>query len=409
MPATDKAAPRARINVLALAYAAFVMLGLPVGLLGVAWPTMRADFALPLDALGLLLITTTVGYGLASFFIARLINRFGIGALLVFSGLASAAVAFGYPLAPSWTVIVALGVLAGFGGGVLDAGLNTYLAAEYKASEMQWLHACFGIGATLSPIIMTVSLSQFVSWRPGYIFVGLLMSLLTVAFWLTVSAWKAPRALSDTVTENQGDRPGLMDYQTSVWQSLLHPQTLIGIALFLLYSGAELTLGNWTYTLFTEGRGISPQIAGIWAGGFWAVFTLGRILGGLYAHRLSLNTLLLGAMSLGLAGSLLFWWNPLPLVGVLGVFLVGLAMAPIFPGLVSSTSQRVGAHHAANTIGIQMSASNLGGALLPALAGFLARRFSLEAIPVMLAASLFVLLGLYLLSTRVDSPEPRAA
>src|SRR5262249_36629377 len=150
---------------------------------------------------------------------------------------------------------------------------------------------------------------------------------------------------------------------------------------FLLYSGAELTLGNWTYTLFTEGRGISQQIAGMWAGGFWAIFTLGRVLGGLYAHRLRLNTLLVGAMSLALAGSILFWWNPMPVAGVAGVFLVGLAMAPIFPGLVSSTGERVGAHHAANTIGIQMAASNLGGALLPALAGFLARRFTLEAIP----------------------------
>jgi fucose permease len=196
-----------------------------------------------------------------------------------------------------------------------------------------------------------------------------------------------------------------MDYQTSVWESLLHPQTLVGILLFLIYSGAELTLGNWTYTLFTEGRGISPQVAGIWAGGFWAVFTLGRVLGGLYAHRLRLNTLMLGAMVLAVVGAILFWWNPLPLVGVLGVFLVGLAMAPIFPGLVSSTSQRVGAHHAANTIGIQMSASNLGGALLPALAGFLARQFSLEAIPVMLAVSLIGLLGLYLFSTRITNAE----
>jgi len=391
------------------AYIAFIMVGLPTGLLGVAWPTMRANFALPLDALGLLLISTTMGYFLASFFIARLINRFGIGSLLIFSGLASAAAAFGYALAPAWDLIVGLGVLAGFGGGILDAGLNTYMAAEYKESEMQWLHAFFGIGATLSPILMTASLSKFVSWRPGYIFFGILMALMTVVFWLTYSAWETPKKICKTDTETVIDIGeeglGLMDYQTSVWDSLRHPQTWIGILLFLLYTGAELTLGNWTYTLFTEGRGISPQIAGIWAGGFWAIFTIGRMLGGLYAHRIRFNTLLLGAMSLALVGSIIFWWNPRPLVGVLGVFVVGFAMAPIFPGLVSSTSQRVGDHHAANTIGIQMSAASLGGALLPALAGFLAQRFSLEAIPVMLAVSLLGLLILYIFSTRVKIAE----
>jgi fucose permease len=397
--------PRARINVLMLAYIAFVMLGLPTGLLGVAWPTMRTEFTLPLDAMGLLLISSTVGYFLASFFIARLINRFGIGSLLVFSSLASAAASFGTPLAPAWSVIVGIGVLAGFGSGVMDAGLNTYLAAEYKETEMQWLHAFFGIGATLSPIIMTASLSRFVSWRPGYILIGILMVMIGGAFWFTHPAWKAPRNISGTATESGEEGPGLMDYRTSVWESLLHPQTWAGILLFLLYTGAELTLGNWTYSLFTEGRGISPQIAGIWAGGFWATFTIGRVMAGLYAHRVRLDRLMISAMSLALVGSVLFWWNPLPLVGVLGVFVVGFAMAPVFPGLISSTSQRVGEHHAANTIGIQISAAGLGGALLPALAGFLARRVSLEAIPVMLSISLLGMLILYRLSTRAKKTE----
>ncbi len=410
MSSSNKLARRARLNILILAYAAFVMLGLPGALLGVAWPTMRADFGQPLDALGLLLITSTAGYILASFFIARLINRFGIGALFVFSSLAAAVASVGFAVAPSWGLVVAIGALAGFGSGVLDAGMNTYLAAEYQESEMQWLHASFGLGATLSPIIMTVSLSQWLSWRPGYIFVGLVMAVMTGAFWLTYAYWQAPQVTPATATGSQPAGPGLMDYQTSVWTSLLQPQTLVGILLFLIYTGAELTLGNWTYTLFTEGRGISPAIAGIWAGGFWATFTVGRVLGGLFAHRVRLNILMLGAMSLALAGAILFWWNPLPLVGVLGVFVAGFGMAPIFAGLVSSTSGRVGQQHAANTIGIQMSAANLGGALLPALAGFLAQHVSLETIPAMLAVSLLGLLVLYGLSIRpVGQPRPQPA
>lgn len=398
-------APRSKMNILMLAYVAFLMLGLPTGFLGVAWPTLRVEFALPLDAMGLLLFSSTAGYFLASFFIARLINRFGIGTLLIFSSLASALAAFGYSVAPVWGVIIAIGLFAGLGSGILDTGLNTYLAAEYKESEMQWLHACFGIGATLSPLIMTISLSQFTSWRPGFIFVGILMTLITGAFWFTYSAWKAPKKPSETNTEIGKDQPGLMDYRTSIWKSLLHPQTWLGIMMFLLYTGVEFTLANWTYTLFTEGRGIDPQIAGIWAGGFWATFTVGRILGGLYAHRIRINTLMVGAMTLALVGAIIFWWNPLPLAGVLGVFLVGFAMAPVFPGLISSTSRRVGEHHAANTIGIQMSAATLGGALLPALAGFLARRISLEIIPVVLTVALLGLLVLYWLSIRVKEKK----
>ena len=390
-----------KVNLLILAYIAFIALGLPISLMGVAWPTLRTELALPLDALGLLFISTTVGYLISSFIIARLISRFGIGSLLIFSSLLSALAFIGYTLAPSWTIIVVIGTLSGFGSGVIDAGLNTYLAAEYDEGQMQWLHASFGIGATLSPLIMTASLAIFASWRPAYIFAGTLMVILAFCFFITLPAWKRPKKLSTGVEESEGTEFGLMDYHTSLWQTLLRVITWVSILMFLLYTGAELTLGNWTYTLFTEGRGVSPQLAGLWAGGFWATFTIGRVLAGLFTHRIRLKIMLYAAMLLALVGSFLFWWNPISLVGVGGVFIVGFAMAPIFPGLVSSTSQRVGRHHAGNTIGIQISAAGLGGALLPSLAGFLAERISLETIPVMLFVSLLGLLALYMFETRL--------
>ena len=395
---------RARTNLLALAYVAFIGLGLPSSLLGVAWPTLRAELGLPLDALGLLLISSTIGYLTSSFIIARLISRFGIGLLLVYSSLLSAVAFIGYTIAPTWDFIIIMALIGGFGSGLMDAGLNTYLASEYNEGQMQWLHACFGIGATLSPLIMTASLSLFASWRPAFVFVGILMVLMAVCFFLTLSAWKRPKQ-TPTVVAGEEDERGLMDYHTSLRETFFRVVTWISILMFLLYTGAELTLGNWTYTLFTEGRGVSPQLAGLWAGGFWATFTIGRVLAGLYAHRIRLNTLIYGAVALALVGAVLFWWNPVVLVGVAGVFIVGFAMAPIFPGLVSSTSQRVGLRHAGNTIGIQISAAGLGGAVLPALAGFLADRISLEIIPVMLSVSLFGLLILYFVSTRLKTVE----
>jgi fucose permease len=395
---------RARTNLLALAYVAFIGLGLPSSLLGVAWPTLRAELGLPLDALGLLLISSTIGYLTSSFIIARLISRFGIGLLLVYSSLLSAVAFIGYTIAPTWAAIIIMALIGGFGSGLMDAGLNTYLASEYNEGQMQWLHACFGIGATLSPLIMTASLSLFASWRPAFVFVGILMVLMAVCFFLTLSAWKRPKQ-TPTVVAGEEDERGLMDYHTSLRETFFRVVTWISILMFLLYTGAELTLGNWTYTLFTEGRGVSPQLAGLWAGGFWATFTIGRVLAGLYAHRIRLNTLIYGAVALALVGAVLFWWNPVVLVGVAGVFIVGFAMAPIFPGPVSSTSQRVGLRHAGNTIGIQISAAGLGGAVLPALAGFLADRISLEIIPVMLSVSLFGLLILYFVSTRLKTVE----
>ena len=66
-----------KIGLILLAYVAFISLGLPDGLLGVAWPSMRADFALPLDALGMLLVASTAGYLTSSFFSGRIMARLG--------------------------------------------------------------------------------------------------------------------------------------------------------------------------------------------------------------------------------------------------------------------------------------------------------------------------------------------
>jgi fucose permease len=105
---------------------------------------------------------------------------------------------------------------------------------------------------------------------------------------------------------------------------------------------------------------------------------------------------LLGA----LLGAGLLWWNPGDTISLLGVVIVGFAVAPIFPGLVSGTRDRVGAHHAANTIGMQIGAAGLGGALLPGLAGTrsVARQILLEVIPVYLAILITTLLTLYWVS-----------
>ncbi len=187
----------------------------------------------------------------------------------------------------------------------------------------------------------------------------------------------------------------LTDYKTPMRATLGRPRVWLSILLFFLYVGAEVSLGTWAYSLLTESRGIAPQTAGLWAGGYWATFTLGRILAGVFAQRLGVDTLVQGGIALAFGGALLLWWNPFPLSNLLAVAFIGVAIAPIFPALISGTSRRVGASFAANTIGMQMAATGLGGSTIPSLMGVLARRSSLEVIPLCLALLFLALFLLY--------------
>jgi fucose permease len=389
-----------KIGLVLLAYVAFIALGLPDGLLGVGWPSIRASFSIPLDGVGMLLTAVVTGYMTSSFMSGMLLARLGVGRILAISCALTGLALIGYTLVPVWWMMVLLGVIAGLGAGAIDAGLNTYVAAHFSEGLMQWLHASWGVGVTLGPIIMTIGLAAFQTWRAGYRVVGGFQLALAACFLLTLAMWAQKGGLKT------GDEPKrLTDYKTSMRETLRQPQVWLSIFLFFFYVGAEGSLGTWTYSLLTESRGIEPTIAGLFAGSYWATFTVGRVIAGLFAKRAGVHLLVIGGAAGALIGALLLLWNPSPAANLVAVAIIGLSIAPIFPALMSGTSQRVGDHFAANTIGMQMAATGLGTAVIPSLLGILARQISLEVIPICLVGIYALFLVSYLLSGRARKAQ----
>jgi len=376
-----------------LAFIAFIALGLPDGLLGVGWPSIRTDFSVPLDAIGMFLIASVAGYMTSSFLSGFLLSRVGVGRVLVASCLLTGLALIGYTIVPQWWVMVLLGVFAGLGAGAIDAGLNTYVAANFGEGMMQWLHASWGVGITMGPIIMTFGLVTMENWRFGYRVVGAFQIVLALAFAFTVAMWAKNEMPSDSQTEKK-----LTDYKTPLGETLRRPQVWLSVLLFFLYVGAEASLGTWTYTLLTESRGVDITLAGFFAGSYWFTFTIGRIIAGIFASRVGVNKLVIGGLVGALLGAGLLVWNPSEMSNVLAVAIIGLSIAPIFPAMMSGTRIRVGDDYAANTIGMQMAATGFGTAVIPGMMGVLARQSSLEIIPVCLLVVYAGLFGCYVLA-----------
>src|SRR4029453_14956455 len=187
-----------------LAYVAFISLGLPDGLLGVAWPSMRGFFHLPLDALGALLVTFTTGYLLSSCSSGRILARANVGSLLALSCLATAASLLGYALTPWWGLMVALGALAGLGAGAIDAGVNTYVATRYSPRMVTWVHARFGVGGASGAVIMASVLTAGLPWQWGYGIVGMGQLVLALGFGLTRTWWPTAVGAHDTSAHTRG-------------------------------------------------------------------------------------------------------------------------------------------------------------------------------------------------------------
>jgi fucose permease len=365
----------------------FISLGLPDGLLGTAWPSIRRSFGLPLDALGWLLFTAAGGYLAASLASGWLVARLGVGRLLALSSLATAVALLGYALSPAWAVMVLLGVAAGLGAGAIDAGLNAYVALNHSPRLLNWLHASFGLGAAAGPAIMTAVLQAGQPWRLGYALVGLGQAALFAGFLATVHRWPGPE-------QRPARRAGLRSSPAAgrLWRL---PLVWLSIALFLVYTGLETAAGQWSYTLFTESRQTPPALAGLWVSLYWANLAFGRLLFGFVVNRTSPVGLLRGCMLAILLGTGLLWLNPSPLLSFAGLGLIGFAAAPIFPSLIAQTPRRLGREQAANLIGYQVGAASLGIALLPALVGVLAERLGLEIVPPLLALAAVIMLALH--------------
>ena len=395
LEAIQKVKAYPKLGLIVLAYIAFIGLGMPDGLLGVAWPSIRTSFSIPLDAIGMLLTAATAGYMTSSFLSGPVVTRIGVGRVLAASCALTGVALLGYTLVPEWWMMVLLGVVAGLGAGAIDAGLNTYVAAHFSEGLMQWLHASWGIGITLGPIIMTVGLTTLNSWHAGYRVVSGFQLLLAACFVLTLAMWDQKEK---SVESEEPKR--LTDYKTPMGETLRQPRVWLSMFLFFMYVGAEAGLGIWTYTLLTESRGIDPTVAGFWAGSYWATFTVGRVIAGLFAKRAGVNLLVTGGLIGALVGAVLLVWNPSQVVNLIAVALIGFSIAPIFPAMMSGTSQRVGEHFAANTIGMQMAATGLATAVIPGLMGVFARQISLEVIPLCLLVVYAGLFGLYMLAVR---------
>jgi len=390
----------------ALAYLSFVGLGLPDGLKGVAWPSIRTYFHLPLDALGWLLVMLTAGRLVSSFNSGRLLALMSIGTLLTLSCLAMAVSLIGYALAPAWWVMVALGSVGGFGAGAIDAGLNTFAATQFSARMVNWLHACYGIGAATGPAIMTSVLAGHHPWQLGYLIVGGWQLMLTLCFSLTRKQWA-----TTTGAANSGLRGSTSIAVARVpnLRTLELPVVRLSLAVFFVYTGIEASAGIWAYTLLTESRAVPVMAAGIWVSVYWGSLTVGRMLSGLVVEHIPIRTLLRVCL-VGIAlGATLIWLGGASFLSVTGLGLMGLASAPVFPSLISATPLRLGEEHVANGVGFQVAAAVLGASLLPSLIGVLAGAIGLEVIGPALLVAACLLLGLFEVLSSVSPAVNRDA
>jgi fucose permease len=359
-----------------LSLATFVAVGLPDGMLGTAWPGMRHSFGVPVGDLGLILLVNTIGSVAVSAFVGRLIHRIGVPALLVVAGLCAAIGGVSFAVAPGFWLVLVVGPLTGAASGMMDGGLNTAIALTGRPRLLNLLHGFYGIGTAVGPLVVTAAI-LIGSWRPAYL-VLMAIDLTAAGSWLAYHRKRPPTpSLGDAEDyaasgEADGD-PGAARATrepTVGWSERRVVSALAaGLVMFFVYTGLEVSAGQWETSYLRGHLGLSASAAGLAAFGYWGALTLARIGLALPAEPPRAPRVIGTGLVVSVMAALLIWWQPDTVVPVIGFVLLGAALAGMFPALIAVTPQRIGEERAAHAIAWQVGAAAGGGSAISALIG----------------------------------------
>ena len=378
---------------LLLACLAYLSVALPGSTLGLLWPSMRLSFGQPVGALGILLVPGIAASVVSSAVTGRL--RVPAGPLVAGATLLIALALAAEALAPSMWVMIVGTVLFGIGFGALDTALNAHASRHFGARDINWMHASYGLGATLGPLLVTALLSAGRSWRQTYGVMALVLALLGGVLALARRRWDVPASAPDPRPVSPPAPPA----------SALGALTFTAVE-----TGIESGAGIWGYLFLTAGRGLPPAAAGVAVAAYWAMMCVGRVVLGPVAERLGPARVLAAAVAgvpLGAALMALPIPGPIPgpgsgVLAVAGLMFLGLAAAPIFPLFTLTTGTT-------RMVSLQVAASAVGGAAIPAGLGLLLG----AAGPRLLAPSLLALglamSGLYAFIRPPSRPSSRLA
>ena len=370
---------------LAIIYLAFISLGLPDGLLGAAWPTMCLEMDVPVSYAGMISVTIACGTIVSSLLSDRLTLRFGTGKVTAFSVATTALALFGFSVTKNYWLLFVWAVPYGLGAGSVDASLNNYVALHYASRHMSWLHCMWGLGASVGPYIMGYALTGGKGWAVGYRYVGMLQIALTVVLFATLSLWKE-RNQTPEREQNTPRKP------LSLKEIVTIPGAKEVLVTFFCYCALEQTAILWGSTYLVQLLHVDKERAASLASMFFIGITSGRFLSGFLTMKFSDEKMIQlgeGIILLGVTVMLLPLGETAAIVGLL---LVGLGCAPIYPCVIHSTPAHFGEENSQAIIGVQMASAYTGTLLMPPVYGILANRFTPALLPWFLGAILVLMM-----------------
>lgn len=334
---------------LAVIYLAFISLGLPDSLLGSAWPSMYPAFHVPVSYAGIISMIIAAGTVISSLQSDRLTKKLGAGKITAISVATTAVALFGFSISHSFIALCIWAIPYGLGAGSVDAALNNYVALHYASRHMSWLHCMWGVGASIGPYIMGYALLHEQGWSMGYRYISFLQIALTAILIFSLPLWKQfQNKETDKQTYSNADEKDDSTQNASLPTLTLKqifqiPGAKEILFAFFCYSAIEQTSSLWASSYLVLHLGYSSEKAAGFASLFFIGITVGRGISGFITFKLNDSQMIHLGEAIILIGVLAMLMPLGKTIALIGLILIGLGCAPIYPSIIHSTPAHFGA------------------------------------------------------------------
>ncbi len=359
---------------LAVIYLIFISLGLPDSLLGSGWPSMQVDFGVPSSYAGFVSMTISCMTVISALLSPRMIRKFQTKWIVIVSIGLTVLGLIGFSFSGQYWMLFVAAVPYGLGAGCIDASVNHYVANHYSSSVMNFLHCFYGIGAVISPYIMSQAL-KLARWNEGYRWTAYIQFGILLVCILSLPLWKKTESQEEENSESAG-----------IKETLKVPGVVLTLIAFFAYCSGEATCSLWIPSYFAGTKaGLSAETVASFGSLIFGGLMLGRLIAGFISNKLGDKLLIRIGLAVELLGILLVFL-PFPgyIVAAIGFVVIGTGMGPIYPAIQHMAPSNFGKKYSAAVIGMQMASAYIGSTLMPMVFGQLQQAIGIGIMPVYL-------------------------
>ncbi|KAI1323854.1 tRNA wybutosine-synthesizing protein [Xylariaceae sp. FL0255] len=366
---------------------AFIILGMNDAAIGALLPYMETYYDVSYTIVSLVFLAPWGGYLVAAMCNNKVHHHFGQRGVALLGPLVQILGYIALSLHPPFAALPPLLLLPGFGSGLQDSAWNAWVGNMQSANELLgFIHGCYGLGATIGPLIATAFVTK--GMFPWYYFYYVMLGMAVVELILMLKTfWPQTGAVYRAANKQDDGR--------TTTRTVMRQQIPWIVAFFLLgYVGAEVSLGGWIVTFMLNVRGAAPFEAGLTVTFFWLGLTIGRVTLGLVTGRIGEKLAISIYLSLCIALQLLYWLIPNFIASAIFVAFDGVFLGPLFPAAIVALTKLLPSDHHVSAIGFAAAFGGGGAAVFPFAIGAIAQSqgvWVLQPVIVAILASLLLI------------------